>query len=171
MKKRSLFASTTAIALAMAIVVPVKADLGPPPPPLKPQAQQQAAVSNSSSSGGLNSPGFAAAKAIACPLGSGMVQAGKPVPLKHMSKRQWVRYEIEVKRWKRAHFEWAGGCAVIGPVGGAAPLAVDDFASRFITHEIPIARTPRQEQLLFARDGSAPYPDLSKPDPDQYGPR
>lgn len=109
--------------------------------------------------------------AVACVVGGGIIASNPPVPLAKMSKRQKRRFQIEVRRWKRALLEWAVGCGVAGPVGGSAAIAADDFASRFITREIPIARTPRQEQLLFCRDGTAKCPDLTGSDPHQYGPR
>ena len=110
-------------------------------------------------------------KATACTGGGGMIAFNPPVPLPKMSKRQQQRFEIEVRRHDRAKIEWGVGCGVLGPVGGSAVIAADDFISRFVTREIPPERTKRQEQMLFHFAGGEPMPDLSKPDPDQYGPK
>lgn len=143
----------------------------PPPPPL-PDPDPEATSENDGHSGNRRKVTTkTVVKASVCVGGSGMIAFNPPEPLPKMSKRQQQRFEIEVRRHNRAKFEWGLGCAVIGPVGGSAAIAADDFVSRFITHEIPIKRTKRQEQMLFHIAGGEPMPDLSTPDPDQYGPK
>jgi len=107
----------------------------------------------------------------ACIGGGGMIAFNPPVPLPKMSKRQQQRFETEMRRYNRAKFEWGIGCAGLGPVGGSAAIVADDIISRFVIGEIPPARTPRQEGLLFCRNGTVPCPDLTGPDPDLYGPK
>ncbi len=127
--------------------------------------------STSNESGSSKNNTGAVVKVVACVLGEGILAVGKPVPLKKMTKRQMKRFQYEVKRHWKYSVVWAVACPTGGVVVAVAIIAADDFIARFVTGELPIKRTPRQEKFLFWRAGGEPYPDFSGPDPDLYGPR